>query len=81
MRTPMNNSGHFRSLWTMAGNVLIPTTVTSQKKSKTRAKEQAKREQLAKEIEAIAGERPAMIARSIDGVERRWKGVKANGAD
>lgn len=81
MRVPMNMSGHFRSLWTPMGNVMVPTTITTQKKSKARAKESAKREQLAQEMQAAFGTRPAMIARSIDGISRRWTGVRANGAD
>lgn len=81
MRIPMNMSGHFRSLWTQNGSSLVPTTVTNQRKSKVRAMENAKRQQLASEIEALCGSRPAMVARSIDGIERRWRGVKAYGAE
>jgi hypothetical protein len=81
MRVPVNMSGHFRSLWTQSGGSLVPTTVTSQRKSRARAKESAKREQMARDIEALCGSRPEMIARSLDGVERRWKGVKSHGAD
>lgn len=80
-RVPVNVSGHFRSLWTPMGNVMVPTTVTNQRKSRARAKESAKREQLAQEIEAAFGSRPAMIARPIDGITRRWVGVKSNGVD
>lgn len=73
--------GHFHSLWEKSGDVLIPTSVTTQLKSKSRANEIAKRISLADEIEKQTGARPAMIARSIDGVNRRWVGVKANLSD
>lgn len=78
---PANSSGHFRSLWQRAGDVLIPTTVTNQIKSKARERELAKRLLMADEIEKLVGCRPAMIARSIDGVSRRWTGVKAHSSD
>lgn len=81
MRIPMNMSGHFRSLWTQNGSSLVPTTVTSQRKSKVRAMENAKRQLLASEIEALCGSRPAMVARSIDGVARRWTGIKSHAAE
>lgn len=76
-----NVRGHFASLWQKSGDILIPTTITTQRKSKAREKEAARRELMAAEIEKLAGSRPAMIARSIDGVNRRWHGVKGHGAE
>lgn len=79
MNTPKNLSGHFASIY--AAGVNTPTTITSQRKSMVRAAELAKRALLAAEIEVLTGSRPAMIARSIDGVSRRWTGVKNHGSD
>lgn len=81
MKPPNFPRGHFRSLWQKTGDVLIPTTVTNQVKSRVRERELAKRQLMADEIEKLVGCRPAMIARSIDGVNRRWVGVKAHSSD
>lgn len=81
MRSPANNCGHFRSLWARAGDILIPTTITSHRKSKARAKEAAKKQVLLDEIQELVGHPVSDIARSIDGVQRRWSGVKAHSPD
>lgn len=78
MRAPANNRGHFRSLWARAGDILIPTTITSHYKSKARAKEIAKKQQLLDEIQELVGHPVSDVARNIDGIQRRWTGVKAN---
>lgn len=79
MNPPKNLCGHFASIY--ASGVVTPTTITSQRKSKVREHELAKRAAVAADIEALTGSRPAMIARSIDGISRRWTGVKSHGAD
>lgn len=81
MNVPKNVRGHFASLWQKTGEILIPTTITTQRKSKAREKEATRREQMAVEIEHLTGKRPAMIARSIDGVNRRWTGIRGCNAD
>jgi hypothetical protein len=81
MNLPKNVRGHFASLWRQSGPILIPTTVTHQYKSRARAKEHAKREELCRDIEALTGKPAARISRSIDGVNRRWRGVKGCVAD
>jgi hypothetical protein len=81
MNIPKNVRGHFASVWQKNGDSLTATTVTSQRKSKAREKEAARRQAVAAEIENLTGSRPAMIARSIDGVCRRWTGVKGCNAD
>jgi hypothetical protein len=79
--TPRNVRGHFRSLWINGGSILIPTTVTDQCKSRVREKELAKRDTVAAEIAAITGKPVARVARPIDGIVRRWNGVKNHVAD
>lgn len=81
MRTPANNCGHFRSLWARSGDILIPTTITSQRKSKVRAREAAKKQALLDEIQELVGHPVSDIARSLDGVQRRWTGVKVSSPD
>ena len=81
MNIPKNVRGHFASLWQKSGDILIPTTITSQRKSKAREKEAAKRALVAADIEKLTGSRPALVARSIDGVNRRWTGVRGCNAD
>lgn len=81
MRTIKNVRGHFRSLWIPGGPILIPTTVTDQLKSKVRAKEMAKREQICRDIEVLTGKPVARISRSIDNINRRWTGVKVHSGD
>lgn len=73
-----NAAGHFSSLWQPSGSILIPTTETQQRKSYARAKELAKREQICREIEALTGKPVRRYARRLDGVTRRWNGVKVN---
>lgn len=81
MRVPANNAGHFRSLWARAGDILIPTTITSHYKSKARAKEAAKKQRLLDEIQELVGHPVSDVARPIDGVIRRWSGVKSHSPD
>lgn len=81
MNIPNNTCGHFKSLWQSGGPILIPTTVTNQRKSRVRERELAKRAAVASDIEALTGTRPALIARSIDGIARRWNGVKSHTTD
>lgn len=81
MHVPRNMRGHFSSLWTMGGPILVPTTVTSQRKSKVRAREMAKRAELCADIEVLTGKPAERISRSIDGVSRRWSGVKSHTSD
>lgn len=73
-----NARGHFSSLWQKSGDVLIPTTETSQKKSYARAREMAKREEICIATELLTGKPVRRISRSLDGVSRRWTGVKSN---
>ena len=81
MRKPANMRGHFRSLWARAGDILIPTTITSQRKSRVKERETAKKQKLLDEIQELVGHPVSDVARSIDGVSRRWTGVKANTPD
>jgi hypothetical protein len=81
VKSPKNVRGHFRSLWTNGGGILIPTTITTQRKSRVREREMAKRQLVADAIEKLAGTRPAMIARPIDGVIRRWNGIRGCNSD
>jgi hypothetical protein len=74
-------SGHFRSLWARAGDILIPTTITSQYKSKAREREAAKKLALLDDIQELTGHPVSSVARSLDGIQRRWSGVKANNSD
>lgn len=81
MSVPKNIRGHFASMWISGGDYMVTTTITSQFKSKAREREMAKRAVVAAELQALTGEPAKLIARSIDGINRRWLGVKANGAD
>lgn len=78
MNKPRNLSGHFRSIFTSGVNT--PTTITSQRKSKVKEIEAARRDALCREIEEITGSPATRVARSIDGIRRRWNGIKGNGA-
>lgn len=77
----VNARGHFSVVWKRSGSQIVNTTVTSQRKSRARELEAAKKAQLCAEIEAITGDPVRLISRSIDGVSRRWTGVKSNQAD
>jgi hypothetical protein len=81
MNVPRKVSGHFRSLWQQQGPTLIPTTVTNQYKSRRRQIESMKRDMICAELEQLTGKPVARVARSIDGVSRRWTGVKGCAAD
>lgn len=81
MSTPKNVRGHFASMWISGGDYMVTTTITSEYKSKAREKEQTKRLEIAAELQKLTGQPTKLIAISIDGVNRRWVGVKANGAD
>jgi hypothetical protein len=81
MSLPRNVRGHFASLWVPGGPILIPTTITSHYKSKAREREIARRARLAAELEALTGQKTKLIARSIDGISRRWTGVKSHTSD
>lgn len=59
----------------------ILTTFTSEHKSYVREKEAAKRALVAADIEQLTGSRPEMIARKIDGINRRWGAVPATPSD
>ncbi len=72
--------GHFASLWVPDGTSVIPTTITSQKKSLAREKEAAKKAALVTEMELTFGP-ISVTSRSYDNVNRRWKGVSSNGSD
>jgi hypothetical protein len=76
MNPPKNLSGHFSAIFTEGA--IMATTITSRRKSRAREIEAARRDELCKEIEAITGKPAKRIARSIDGVNRRWNGVKGN---
>lgn len=81
MRPIKDARGHFSSLWVAGGPVMIPTTVTTQYKSKARALENAKRDEICRDTEALTGSPVKHISRKIDGVVRLWSGVKANRAE
>jgi hypothetical protein len=81
MNEPSNARGHFASLWVKGGDIMIPTTITTQRKSKAREREAAKRAELVADLEKITGQKVRTVARSIDGVTRRWTGVKSNRSD
>lgn len=78
MQQPIKNArGHFASLWVPFGATLIPTTVTDQRKSYARQKEALKKAHVIEELKALTRSGSyASVARSLDGVVRRWKGVK-----
>jgi hypothetical protein len=73
--------GHFSSLYGGRGTNMVSTTITTQYKSKAKDREAEKREALLREIESITGTPAQRVARSLDGVNRRWCGVAANKAD
>jgi hypothetical protein len=76
---PKVTRGHFSSLWTKSGDILVPTTLTTQRKSFARVKEQAKRNQLLAELSELTGEPHLAYPRAYDGIVRRWTGVKNHG--
>jgi len=81
MNRPRNTRGHFASLWTKSGDVLVPTTITNQRKNKSIEKELAKRSALQAELRELTGDPEyATVAKRLDDVHRRWAGVKGNGA-
>lgn len=57
------------------------TTLSVQKKNRTREREAAARERNAKALADITGTPTSLVARSIDGISRRWKGVRARSND
>ena len=67
--------GHFASLLRRHGDILVPTTLTNARKRTGAAKELAKRQKLLDELQV------SPIARRLDGVVRRWNGVRNNGPD
>ena len=69
-------SGHFSSLFKADGNTIVATSMTTQRKSKSREKEQAKRSLLLSQLKDILGSEVDVVSRSIDGVGRRWNNVK-----
>lgn len=81
MSIPKNISGHFASMWISGGDYMVTTTITSQYKSKAREREMARRAVIAAELQVLTGEPTKLIARSLDGTNRRWVGVKMHGAD
>jgi hypothetical protein len=82
MRTPKNVSGHFASLWVPNGATLIPTTVTTQRKSYARENEARKRLKLITELKSLTNDQEyPIVARQFDEVTRRWRGVKNHGSD
>lgn len=79
MNKPKDISGHFSSLPSTEGHA--PTTVTTQLKRRTREIHEDKRQQLLAEIRRLTGDNYSGISTPLDGVTRRWKGVKGNSAD
>lgn len=77
----MNNAtqvrGHFGLVYPQ--NTPNNTTVTTRRKSKARLLEHAKRLKVLGEIESLTKSPASGYARSFDGVNRRWGGVKSNG--
>jgi DNA-directed RNA polymerase specialized sigma subunit len=67
--------GHFSSLLRKSGEIWVPTTLTNARKRTGQAKEMAKRAELLRELNVEP------IARRLDGVVRRWNGVKNHGPD
>jgi hypothetical protein len=76
-----NAAGHYASLWIPSGTSLIPTTITNQKKSHAKEIEAAKRAKILAEMEKLTGGPVSGYSHKIDGVNRRWTGVKGNGSD
>lgn len=78
---PKDIRGHFSSLWTQTNGMIVPTTMTTRRKSYAKQKEAAKRAELLADIEQLTGKPQSGISRKIDGINRRWTGVKSNQAD
>lgn len=82
MTAKSNIYGHFKSLWTNSNGMIIPTSMTSQRKSKSRALEIIKKAKLINEIKRLTGDPKYVgISRMFDEVQRRWPGIKNNDAD
>lgn len=80
MNKPKRTHGHFRSLWSRTSDILIPTTITTQRKNRSHEKEMTKRAQLVSELKQLTGaDQYVTVAKSLDGVRRRWNGVKGSG--
>jgi hypothetical protein len=77
MKEQRNIRGHFD--WLYPRNHPSNTTMTTRRKSKAREKEAAKKAQLLTELKSLTGTEHPSYARSIDGVTRRWSGVKNHG--
>lgn len=75
MKRPVR--GHFDLV--LPRNVPNNTTVTTRTKNKSRQIEAAKRAKLIEEMQGLTGGTIQPYARSIDGVVRRWTGVKNHG--
>jgi hypothetical protein len=74
--------GHFSSLWQPNGDMVVPTSLTSRPKRRSREKELAKRSALIEALSGLTGlPYRATVAKSFDGTQRRWSGVKENGPD
>lgn len=57
------------------------TTFTSRRKRQMSEKHEAARDKVVKEIECLTGAPVALYARALDGIQRRWSGVKSHQAD
>jgi hypothetical protein len=57
------------------------TTYTLQQKRFVVQEEAAKRKRLLAELAIVAGGPVPSVARSLDGIQRRWKGIKGGGSD
>lgn len=77
MKSRQQVDGHFKSLF-QHGDSTSLTTITSQLKNHSRRQDAMKTEQLLKEISALTGKPASRIGRPIDGVVRRWSGVKSH---
>jgi hypothetical protein len=82
MRPQKDVRGHFASLWVPSGATIIPTTVTTQRKSYARQKEAAKKAQVLAELRELTGSQDyATVSTPIDNVQRRWRSVRNHGPD
>jgi hypothetical protein len=69
--------GHFGLVYPQ--NTPNNTTVTTRRKSNARVLESQKRAKIMSEIKLLTGSDHSPYARSIDGVNRRWTGVRNHG--
>jgi len=68
--------GHFSSLWQPNGDMVVPTSLTDRPKRRSREKERAKKAALIAELSDLTGGKyGSTVAKSYDGVRRRWIGV------